>query len=164
MTFPLEFPRMLSGTVRLLITGGRTFAIPAVGKIPSRVREERDCVYGVMEAVRTWCEAGPETGRKLVIVHGGAPGADCTAGLWVVQKTEHPWVTTEVHWADWRKHGKAAGPIRNQAMLDSKPDLCIAFPGGRGTNDMVSRCLSRKTPTLGVKIAYGSGWKLEKLR
>ena len=36
--------------------------------------------------------------------------------------------------ADWDKHGKAAGPIRNKQMIDEgKPDLVIAFPGGRGT-------------------------------
>lgn len=42
--------------------------------------------------------------------------------------------------AEWDKHGRAAGPIRNQRMLDEgKPDLVIAFPGGRGTADMVRR-------------------------
>lgn len=40
--------------------------------------------------------------------------------------------------ADWEKHGKAAGPIRNQQMLDEgKPDLVLVFPGGKGTADMV---------------------------
>lgn len=42
--------------------------------------------------------------------------------------------------ADWSKYGKAAGPMRNQKMLDEyKPDLVVALPGGRGTADMVSR-------------------------
>jgi len=42
--------------------------------------------------------------------------------------------------ADWEKDGLAAGPMRNQRMLDEgKPDLVIAFPGGRGTADMVQR-------------------------
>ena len=36
------------------------------------------------------------------------------------------------------KHGNAAGPIRNQRMLDhGKPDIVVAFPGGSGTADMV---------------------------
>ena len=40
--------------------------------------------------------------------------------------------------AEWKKHGKAAGPIRNRKMLqDGKPDLVLAFPGGRGTANMV---------------------------
>jgi hypothetical protein len=42
--------------------------------------------------------------------------------------------------ADWHAHGKAAGPIRNQRMLDEgKPDLVVAFPGGKGTADMMRR-------------------------
>ena len=42
--------------------------------------------------------------------------------------------------ADWGKYKKAAGPIRNQQMIDEgKPDLVVAFPGGRGTQDMIKR-------------------------
>jgi len=43
--------------------------------------------------------------------------------------------------ADWETYGRAAGPIRNQKMLDSEQiNLCVAFPGGAGTADMVARC------------------------
>jgi len=49
-------------------------------------------------------------------------------------------VAVQVFPADWETHGKAAGPIRNQRMLDEgRPDLVVAFPGGRGTSDMVAR-------------------------
>jgi hypothetical protein len=45
-----------------------------------------------------------------------------------------------VYKAEWDKHGRAAGPIRNQQMLDDgKPDLVLAFAGGRGTDDMCRR-------------------------
>lgn len=68
------------------------------------------------------------------IIHGGASGADWLAGQFAryanIQVSEYP--------ADWKKHGRAAGPIRNKQMLDEgKPDLVVAFPGGRGTADMV---------------------------
>lgn len=44
-------------------------------------------------------------------------------------------------------NGKAAGPIRNQRMLDEgKPDLVVAFPGGRGTADMVRRAKAAGVP------------------
>jgi hypothetical protein len=50
--------------------------------------------------------------------------------------------------ADW-SIGRKAGPIRNQRMLDEHaPDLVVAFPGGRGTADMVRR--ARKS---GVEVA-----------
>jgi ABC-type Fe3+-hydroxamate transport system substrate-binding protein len=37
------------------------------------------------------------------------------------------------------KYGPSAGPIRNGRMLEYKPDLVIAFPGGRGTANMVKQ-------------------------
>lgn len=40
--------------------------------------------------------------------------------------------------ADWRARGKRAGAIRNREMLRHKPDIVVAFAGGRGTADMVS--------------------------
>jgi hypothetical protein len=71
-----------------------------------------------------------------VIIHGAAPGADSIARL----AAEDLGLRTEAHPADWARYGRrAAGPIRNQEMLDSGIDLVIAFPGGRGTADMVRR-------------------------
>jgi hypothetical protein len=49
--------------------------------------------------------------------------------------------------ADWQKHGTAAGPIRNKQMIVSgKPDLVLAFPGGRGTADMSRRAEKHGIP------------------
>lgn len=46
-----------------------------------------------------------------------------------------------------QKYGKSAGPIRNQTMLDDgKPDLVLAFPGGRGTADMVAKAEKHGIP------------------
>ena len=71
---------------------------------------------------------------------GGAPGADSIAYVWA-QAGGCPEVAT--YPADWATNGRAAGPIRNALMLaDFKPDAVIAFPGGRGTADMVRRAKS----------------------
>lgn len=71
-----------------------------------------------------------------VLIHGGATGVDSLAQDWA----DHHDIPCIVYPADWKRHGKAAGPIRNQVMLDEgKPDLVVAFPGGRGTADMVRR-------------------------
>jgi len=72
------------------------------------------------------------------VIQGGAKGADFLARVWAKCKkipcVEYP--------ADWKQHGKAAGGIRNQQMLDEgRPDLVIAFPGGSGTGDMVRRSI-----------------------
>jgi len=41
--------------------------------------------------------------------------------------------------AQWKRDGKSAGPKRNQRMIDTRPDLVVAFPGGKGTADCVER-------------------------
>lgn len=71
----------------------------------------------------------------VTIVHGGARGADRTAGT----LAEMRGFAVEVHPAKWNEHGRSAGHLRNQAMLDTGIDLVVAFPGGRGTADMVNR-------------------------
>jgi len=71
-----------------------------------------------------------------LIVHGAARGADTFADKWAEV------MALDVHRypADWKAHGKSAGPIRNQQMLDArKPSLVVAFPGGKGTADMIAR-------------------------
>ena len=72
---------------------------------------------------------------NLTIIHGGARGADSLAG----QIAEAKGIPVEVHHADWETHGKAAGFIRNQKMLDSGVHMVLAFPGGAGTEDMKRR-------------------------
>lgn len=69
------------------------------------------------------------------IMQGGATGVDQFARDWAAYRGVKRWVCK----ADWTKHGKAAGPIRNQRMLEWAPDALIAFPGGKGTADMISR-------------------------
>lgn len=74
--------------------------------------------------------------RPRMVIQGGANGADRLARWWAT--FNH--VEVETYTAQWQRDGKAAGPIRNQAMLiNGRPDLVIAFPGGRGTADMVRR-------------------------
>lgn len=72
------------------------------------------------------------------VIEGEARGADRLARTWALLRG----VTVMPFPADW-KHGRHAGRVRNQAMLDlGHPDLVVAFPGGIGTADMVKR--SRK--------------------
>lgn len=75
-------------------------------------------------------------GRPTKIIHGGARGADTLADKFAKGAN----ITCKRYRAQWDKHGKAAGPIRNQEMLDKgQPNLVIAFPGSVGTSDMVKR-------------------------
>lgn len=76
-----------------------------------------------------------------VLIHGAARGADSLAAQWAHNhrgRDGSPDVMILQYPALWSKYGNAAGYIRNQQMLDEgRPDLVVAFPGGRGTASMV---------------------------
>lgn len=70
------------------------------------------------------------------LISGGAFGADSLAQQWA-DKNKIPFLLFR---ADWTKYGKGAGRIRNKQMLvEGKPDLVVAFPGGIGTRDMINQ-------------------------
>jgi hypothetical protein len=98
--------------------------------------------YGDLHHVQSvlsqwWTETSKLAGyqpERVVIVHGGAMGADLLAGA----VAEELGFWTEAHRANRSKHGRAAGPIRNKEMADAGADLCIAFPGGKETVNMIA--------------------------
>lgn len=93
-----------------------------------------------------------------LLIEGGATGTDYWARLWA----EEQGIKVKTYEADWNNilaaeavightpfgidYNKLAGFVRNQKMLDEgKPNLVIAFPGGRGTADMIKRTIKSKT-------------------
>jgi hypothetical protein len=84
------------------------------------------------------------------LIHGAARGADTLAGE-VAKRFGNE---IEAYPADWKTYGKAAGVLRNQQMLDTGVDLCLAFHNdlrhSKGTKDMVKRCTKAGIPTLVV--------------
>lgn len=105
---------------RVLVCGGRDY-------------HDSDHIWGVLYDIP----------GITCIIHGGADGADRQAMIFAqTNGFRHA-----VFQADWHTHGRAAGPIRNQRMLDEgKPDLVVAFPGGKGTADMVRRSKAAGIP------------------
>ncbi len=82
-----------------------------------------------------------------VICQGGAEGADALARDYA-RDLGIQLVTYDAH---WNRHGRAAGPLRNERMLaDFRPDLVIAFPGGPGTAHMTG--IARATGYTVVEI------------
>jgi hypothetical protein len=61
--------------------------------------------------------------QEIVIVHGAAKGADTMADQWA----RIYGATVEAHPANWAKHGRKAGPIRNAVMVAAGADVCLAF-------------------------------------
>lgn len=70
-----------------------------------------------------------------VIIQGGCfGGADVLAAEYAKQEK----IECITYKAKWNKHGKKAGPIRNEEMVKDNPDaIVVAFPGGRGTENCV---------------------------
>lgn len=82
-----------------------------------------------------------------VIISGGAAGADSLGE----QYAQENGIAIERHPADWKKHGKAAGPIRNAEMA-ACADFLIAFWDGksRGTQNMMMNAVKKDIPCIVV--------------
>lgn len=118
---------------RVLITGSRHW----------------DSYIGMTRAFELFQSSVDVAFEEMIIIHGGARGADTIAG----DIAKRFGCQVEVHPADWVAHGKAAGPIRNQQMVDLGADICLAFPLGesRGTR----HCM-KAAEKAGIKVInYG---------
>lgn len=102
--------------IRILMTGSRTWLNRAW------IAAELDYIVA---------EAGVTDPADVTLVSGACPrGADhmaeehAAARGWKIER--HP--------ANWNQHGRAAGFIRNQAMVDLGADVCVVFvrDGSRG--------------------------------
>jgi hypothetical protein len=122
--------------VRVLVCGGRTFGALDPHAPPEAFRRECARVSRELFHLGQTLDGLHVDRCVTAVIHGGAPGADEMAGLWA----ESTGIAVQCFPANWKAHGKAAGPIRNKRMLDEgKPDLVVAFPGGRGTANMVAQ-------------------------
>ena len=82
-----------------------------------------------------------------IIMHGAARGADSLAG----QIGKAHGFQVRSYPAQWDTYGRAAGPIRNNLMLDQNPDLVLAFHPNinisKGTGHMVKIARAKGTET-----------------
>jgi len=109
--------------MRVLVCGGRDY-------------DDQEMLYDALDDIER--ESGPIT----LVMQGGASGADELAVDWAKYRGKECLTV----FADWKTHGKSAGPIRNSKMLEHSPDLVVAFPGGTGTADMVAKARATGVP------------------
>jgi YspA, cpYpsA-related SLOG family len=104
--------------MRVLVTGGRELCDSAL----------------VDASLSAWHKEKPIT----VLIHGAARGADSLCAAWAiahgVEVESYP-----VSRGDWKQHGKVAGHLRNSLMLTKQPGVLLAFPGGRGIENMIQQ-------------------------
>jgi hypothetical protein len=111
--------------MKVLVTGSRKFADPFAASL------------AINERIAN-LPAG------VTVIHGGALGADQMAA----EAAERLGLPIQAFYADWDKHGKKAGIIRNLQMLAERPDLVIAFWNGssRGTGHTITEARKRSIP------------------
>lgn len=104
--------------MRILITGSREWD------------NHKSIYHRIAEVIDAWIMDHPGIDRAkplgwVTIVHGACPkGADKIADIFsesVLRKE------AEKYPADWRVFGKSAGFKRNLRMVNTMPDVCLAF-------------------------------------
>lgn len=100
--------------MKVLICGGRDY-------------QDKEKIFQTLDAMHN---ATPIS----LVVHGAARGADLLGEEWAKSREIAYYGVP----AKWQELGRKAGPLRNLDMLARiTPDLVIAFPGGRGTDNMI---------------------------
>lgn len=86
-----------------------------------------------------------ELPQGATIITGGARGVD----RWADEIAGHRGMSRKVMRADWGRHGRKAGILRNLEMLDERPELVIGFWEGksRGTKHMTNEARKRGIKT-----------------
>lgn len=121
-------------SVRVIVTGSRDW-------------EDFEAVFNALNRVyqMAWTD---DPDFRLIVVQGGANGADAAARVWVdfTRAQGYP-VELETWDANWDAHGKAAGPIRNKAMVEAGATEVVAF---------VNECKDRRCRRHGVHGTHGA--------
>src|SRR4051812_20252077 len=120
---------------RILVTGSRECSFDDILKIETIINDV------IIELRGT----APEPVGDITVVDG-----ECETGVDRAVKLHcaRQHLTHEPHPADWHTHHSAAGPIRNQEMVDLGADLCLAFPRrtSRGTWDCIRKAADAGIP------------------
>lgn len=105
--------RLMARVFKVLVCGGRDY-------------QDRELMFSVLDGWHARMHIS-------LVIEGGQSGADRLAKEWAISRGVHHAGVTAL----WKTYGNSAGPIRNRVMLTLGPHMVIAFPGGKGTADMV---------------------------
>ena len=138
----MELPREVKrdGHLTIVVFGGRNF-------------DDENLLFEALDLALMQCELRE---LRLLIVEGGATGADAIARAWAEhQEAGDRAVDLVTVRAEWRLYRRSAGPRRNQLMIDKyQPDYFISVPGGPGTADMARRCEAAGIPGCALQEIY----------
>jgi hypothetical protein len=113
--------------LRLIVCGGRRYSDKAhVFDVLDHIHDKRN----IVEIIEGGNRQTDERGNLLDL------SADYFAAQWALSRG----VKLKTMKAEWGR-GRSAGPERNRKMALLAPDGVVAFPGGRGTENMKSTAL-----------------------
>jgi len=123
--------------MRVIVTGSRSW-------------DRKDVVWAALDILAA--EAAKVGEHELVVAHGACwphrddetgllpeSSADYLADLWI-RRSDHPLPVLRVAMpAKWREHRRAAGHLRNKALVAAGGDLVLAFhrDNSPGTRDCI---------------------------
>lgn len=93
------------------------------------------------------CDFYLQNKTDIVVISGTANGADKLGEMYAVERG----LKIERYPADWDKHGKKAGYLRNKQMADNAHALIAFTNGSRGTGHMIDIATRQGLP---VRTVY----------
>lgn len=135
-THPPDSLKVPRRALRVLVTGSREWT-------------DQKVIYDALDTIA-------RCASDLTVVHGACPkGADYWAQRWCWENLSNR-VTDEPHPADWKKHGKKAGHVRNGEMAKLGADLCLAFIHNRsnGSTGCAREAIGNDIPTVVFRQEY----------
>ena len=121
--FNMEKTQSSDEPFRLMISGSRTIT-------------DKEFIFGELDKV--YAEH-----RNLVLISGGAKGADTIAEQWAESHN----LVIEQHKPNWKQHGRGAGIIRNKEMVLASDFVVIFWDGkSRGTKSVIDFCKKQEKP------------------
>lgn len=137
----------------LMVTGSRAWD-------RNKDADYNQITRGLVIEIKNLIDSGA---TEIELWHGGAKGADLMSEEFL-NKIERSLrerlgviIKIRVFLPDFNKYGSpAAFHVRNQAMIDGKPDVCVAFPRAGEANKGTLSTMA-KARAAGVKVAvYGA--------
>jgi hypothetical protein len=128
----------------VIVTGSRVFECTAAGC--PKMWELEQALALLLGPDRWDSEAGMPTVKLRLIIGDCPTGMDFIAKEWAINN----WVNWHEEKAVWLTYGKAAGPRRNQEMVNQGANACLGFPlnltAWSGTLDCMTRAALADIP------------------
>ncbi len=129
--------------MRVVVFGGRDF-----GNLGNKKKSTEENLLEYQWIMKCLTDFAKTVKSPLHIITGMATGVDLVAYEFALNNK----LTWSEYPANWNRYGRGAGFKRNKQMIvEGKPDIGLAFPGGPGTRNMKEQLRSYRIKFLEFK-------------